>query len=141
MHTSNIAGKKGSLTSLDFVLALFRFGFGLPVRRITPPPKELVTPDTLTKPKQTSLVDYRSGNLSLGRTAVLNDLGAIPQVSLDCFESVALPPLRGQIDIASIKTLLEHAEVWSRDSGWTALKKEPKVSGVFEEATFEPLRR
>ncbi|KAI6156759.1 hypothetical protein BKA82DRAFT_320416 [Pisolithus tinctorius] len=58
-----------------------------------------------------------------GRTAALNDVGEIPQ-----------------IDIAKIKASLKGAEAWSRDSGWTAIKKEPKVSGVFEEV-FEPLSK
>ncbi|KAI5994284.1 hypothetical protein F5J12DRAFT_962663 [Pisolithus orientalis] len=106
---------------------------------VTPPPTKPATPDTLTRPKQTSLAGYRSGNLALSRTAVLNDLGAIPQVSLDYFKSAALPPLHAEIGIAEIKTSLEASQVLSRDSGWTAFKKEPKVSGVSEEQAFGPL--
>ncbi|KAI6144040.1 hypothetical protein BKA82DRAFT_4179732, partial [Pisolithus tinctorius] len=102
---------------------------------------ELSRSDTFTKPKHASLAGYRSGDLAVGRTAVLNDLGEIPQVSLEYFKSAILPPLRGQIDIAKIKTSLEGAEAWSRHSGWTAIKKEPKLSGVSEEETFEPLSK
>ncbi|KAI5996896.1 hypothetical protein F5J12DRAFT_725499 [Pisolithus orientalis] len=106
----------------------------------TPPPGVPVTPDTLPQPKQTSLAGYHSGDLALGRTAVPNGLGAIPQVPLEYFKSAALPPLRKQIDIGKIKTSLEGAEAWSRHSGWTAIK-EPKLSGVSEEETLEPLSK
>ncbi|KIN96017.1 hypothetical protein M404DRAFT_1007053 [Pisolithus tinctorius Marx 270] len=101
---------------------------------------ELSRSDTFTKPKHTSLAGYRSGDLVVGRTAVLNDLGEIPQVSLEYFKSAVLPPLRGQIDISKIKTSLEGAEAWSRHSGWTAIK-EPNLSGVSEEETFETLSK
>ncbi|KAI6154649.1 hypothetical protein BKA82DRAFT_1005590 [Pisolithus tinctorius] len=63
------------------------------------------------------------------------------EVSLDYFKSAALPPLHVQIGIAEIKTSLETTQVLSRDSGWTAFKKEPKVSGVSEEEVFRPLSK
>ncbi|KAI6000173.1 hypothetical protein F5J12DRAFT_951389 [Pisolithus orientalis] len=116
--------------------------FGLTMERtVMLPPTKPTTPDTLTRPKQTSLTGYHSGDLALSRMAVLNDLGAIPQVSLDYFKSAALPPLHAEISIAEIKTStsLEASQVLSQDSGWTAFKKEPKVSGVSEEQVFGPL--
>ncbi|KAI6157051.1 hypothetical protein BKA82DRAFT_20479 [Pisolithus tinctorius] len=88
-----------------------------------------------------SLAGYHSENLALDGTAVLNDLGGILQASLEYFKSAALPPLRGQIDIAKIKTSLEDADAWSGDSGWTAIKKVPILSGVSEEDVFEPLSK
>ncbi|KIN96007.1 hypothetical protein M404DRAFT_33666 [Pisolithus tinctorius Marx 270] len=99
---------------------------------------ELSRSDTFTKPKHTSLAGYRSGDLAVGRTAVLNNLGEFPQVSLEYFKSAALPPLRGQIDIAKIKTSLEGAEAWSRHSGWTVIKKEPKLSGSYARLAKSP---
>ncbi|KAI6021147.1 hypothetical protein EDC04DRAFT_2901404 [Pisolithus marmoratus] len=106
-----------------------------------PPPKELTTPDTVPKPKHTSLAAYRSGDLALGRTAVLRDLGDIPSVSLDYFKSAALPPLRERIDIDKIKESLQRdAEVWSQASNqWVGFAKEPKDSEQSEDMTFKPL--
>ncbi|KAI6017518.1 hypothetical protein EDC04DRAFT_2943106 [Pisolithus marmoratus] len=82
-----------------------------------PPLKELTTPDTIPKPKQTSLAGYCSGDLALSRTAVLRDLGEIPSVSLDYFKSAALPPLLQQINIDKIKESLQSdPNVWSNAS-------------------------
>ncbi|KAI6038241.1 hypothetical protein EDC04DRAFT_3113831 [Pisolithus marmoratus] len=110
-------------------------------KQCTPPPKELTTPDTVPKPKQTSLAAYRSGDLALGRTAVLRDLGDIPSVSLDYFKSAALPPLCGQINIDKIKQSLQRdADIWSQASTqWVGFAKEPKDSEKSEDMTFRPL--
>lgn len=110
-------------------------------KQSTPPPKELTTPDTIPKPKQTSLAGYRSGDLALGRTTVLRDLGDIPSVSLDYFKSAALPPLHEQIDVGKIKESLQRdADVWSQASNqWAGFAKEPKDSELSEDMTFKPL--
>ncbi|KAI6111282.1 hypothetical protein F5141DRAFT_1113645 [Pisolithus sp. B1] len=85
--------------------------------------------------------EYHPGDLKLGRSAVLRDLGEIPSVSLEYFKSAALPPLRQQIDINQIKESLQRdATVWSRDSQrWAKFKTDPKKLGESEDETFKPL--
>ncbi|KAI6140067.1 hypothetical protein EDD17DRAFT_1499893 [Pisolithus thermaeus] len=107
----------------------------------TPPQKAIPTPDTVPRPKETSSREYRSGDLKLGRSAVLRDLGEIPSVSLEYFKSAALPPLRQQIDVTQIKESLQRdATVWSGElQRWAKFKTDPKKSGESEDETFKPL--
>ncbi|KAI6016905.1 hypothetical protein BKA83DRAFT_4329397 [Pisolithus microcarpus] len=109
----------------------------------TPPvAKGIQRADTVPRPKQTSMTEYRSGNLRLSRNAVLRDLGEIPSVSLDYFESHALPPLPQGVDVAEIKESLRHAAVWSKGSRWWAVfKRNPKKSRKSEDHAFKPLSR
>ncbi|KAI6106368.1 hypothetical protein EDD16DRAFT_1745599 [Pisolithus croceorrhizus] len=52
-------------------------------KELTPLPKDFSAPDAVPRTKQTLSAGYRSGNLSLGRSAVLRDLGRIPAISLE----------------------------------------------------------
>ncbi|KAI6046783.1 hypothetical protein EDC04DRAFT_1249500 [Pisolithus marmoratus] len=110
-------------------------------KQCMPPPKELTTPDAVPDPKRTSLAGHRPGDLRLGKTDVLWDLGDIPCVSLECFKLAALPPLCEQIDIAKIKDSLQtNPEGWIQDTErWAAFKNEPSVSCISQEKDFEPL--
>ncbi|KAI6140745.1 hypothetical protein BKA82DRAFT_383752 [Pisolithus tinctorius] len=51
-----------------------------------------------------------------------------------------MPSLRGQINVAKIKTSLEGAQVWSRDLGWTA-HKELKLLMYLRGKCLNPFRR
>ncbi|KAI6032186.1 hypothetical protein BKA83DRAFT_4210425 [Pisolithus microcarpus] len=95
-------------------------------REKTPPVgKGIQMPDTVTRPK-----------------ALLRDLGEIPSVSLDYFESHALPPLPEGVDVTKIKESLRDAAVWSKDSQrWAVFKRNPKKSRKSEDNAFKPLSR
>ncbi|KAI5984943.1 hypothetical protein EDD15DRAFT_2532928 [Pisolithus albus] len=90
----------------------------------TPPVgKGMQTPDTVIRPK-----------------ALLRDLGEIPPVSLDYFESRVLPPLPQGVDVTEIKESLRHARVWSKGSRrWTVFETNPKKSRKSEDNAFKPL--
>ncbi|KAI6006424.1 hypothetical protein EDC04DRAFT_2611445 [Pisolithus marmoratus] len=105
-------------------------------KQCTPPPKELTTPDTIPKLKQTSLAAYCSGDLTLGRMAVLRDLGEIPSMLLDYFKSATLPPLHEQININKVKESLQHDAALNQ---WAGFAKEPKDSQLSEDMMFKPL--
>ncbi|KAI5993508.1 hypothetical protein EDD15DRAFT_899602 [Pisolithus albus] len=93
-------------------------------REKTPPVgKGIQTPDTVIRPK-----------------ALLRDLGEIPPVSLDYFESRVLPPLPQGVDVTKIKESLRHARVWSKGSRrWTVFETNPKKSRKSEDNAFKPL--
>ncbi|KAI5993484.1 hypothetical protein EDD15DRAFT_2529981 [Pisolithus albus] len=104
----------------------------------TPPVarKPIQTPDTVPRPKQTSMTEYRSGDLRFSRPAVLRDLRQIPSVSLDYFESRVLPPLPQGVDV----TKIQESAVWSKKlQRWAAFEKDPKNSGKSEDDAFKPL--
>ncbi|KAI5993491.1 hypothetical protein EDD15DRAFT_2548104, partial [Pisolithus albus] len=103
----------------------------------TPPvAKPIQTPDAVPRPKQTSMTEYRSGDLTFSRRAVLRDLGGIPSVSLDYFESRVLPPLPQGVDVTKIK----ESAVWSKDSKrWASFTTNPKESRKSEHDAFKPL--
>jgi len=78
--------------------------------RITTPPPSTPssnTPDTVPRSRNTSTRSYRTGDLIRGRAAVLKDLGPIPIVPLDYFNSAVLPPLPPGIDVQKIERLLQ----------------------------------
>ncbi|KAI6016909.1 hypothetical protein BKA83DRAFT_4329447 [Pisolithus microcarpus] len=86
------------------------------------------------------MTEYRSGNLRFSSKAVLRDLGEIPSVSLDYFESHALPPLPQGVDVTEIKESLRHAAVWSKGPRrWAVFKRNPKKSTKSEDEAFNPL--
>ncbi|KAI5993511.1 hypothetical protein EDD15DRAFT_2576181 [Pisolithus albus] len=88
------------------------------------------------------MTEYRSGDLSFSSMAVLRDLGEIPSVSLDYFESRVLPPLPQGVDVTKIKESLRHARVWSKGSRrWAAFKRNPKKCTKCEDTAFKPLSR
>ncbi|KAI5993502.1 hypothetical protein EDD15DRAFT_2529998 [Pisolithus albus] len=93
-------------------------------REKTPPVgKGIQTPDTVTRPK-----------------ALLRDLGEIPSVSLDYFESHALPPLPQGVDVTKIQESLRDAAVWSKDlQRWAVFTTNPKKSRKSEHDAFKPL--
>ncbi|KAI6107333.1 hypothetical protein EV401DRAFT_1892135 [Pisolithus croceorrhizus] len=105
--------------------------------------KDIPRLDTAPRLKQTSAEEYRSGELTLGRLAVLRDLGEFPSVSLEYFKFAALPPLRQQIDVNQIKESLQRdATVWSNVSKrWAEFETVPKKSGKHEDETSKPLSK
>ncbi|KAH7917384.1 hypothetical protein BV22DRAFT_1135454 [Leucogyrophana mollusca] len=105
----------------------------------TPPPAPLMTPDTVPRPRHTSGAAYRTGDLILGKTAVLKDLGSIPIVSLDYFQEAVLPPLPLQITTSSIKTSLIDQNKLTREGKWAAFQNDPKDDSRREEHAFGPL--
>ncbi|KAI5993493.1 hypothetical protein EDD15DRAFT_2367230 [Pisolithus albus] len=69
--------------------------------------------------------------------AVLRDLGEIPSVSLDYFESHALPPLPQGVDVTKIKESLRDAAIWCEGSQrWAVFKRNPKRSRKREDNAF-----
>ncbi|KAI5993507.1 hypothetical protein EDD15DRAFT_899625 [Pisolithus albus] len=86
------------------------------------------------------MTEYRSGDLGFSSMAVLGDLGEIPSVSLDYFESHALPPLPEGVDVTEIRESLCDAAIWSKDSQrWAVFKTNPKNSTESEDDAFKPL--
>ena len=75
--------------------------------RPTTPPSSNVTPcssapDTVPRARHTSTHSYRTGDLNLGRTAVLKDLEPIHIVPWSYFTQAVLPPLHENIDLQKI---------------------------------------
>ncbi|KAI5993486.1 hypothetical protein EDD15DRAFT_896360 [Pisolithus albus] len=88
------------------------------------------------------MTEYRSGDLSFSSMAVLRDLGEIPSVSLDYFESHALPPLPQGVDVTKIKESLRDAAIWCEGSQrWAVFETNPKKSRKSEDDAFKPLSR
>ncbi|KAI5984940.1 hypothetical protein EDD15DRAFT_2374621 [Pisolithus albus] len=74
--------------------------------------------------------------------AVLRDLGHIPSVSLDYFESHVLPPLPHGVDVTKIKESLRDAAIWCEGSQqWAVFETNPKKSRKSEHDAFKPLSR
>ena len=73
----------------------------------TPPPPSTIVPDTVPRARHTSTASYLTGDLVRGRVAVLRDLGPIPVVQLEYFNSAVLPPLRNGINVESIEHALK----------------------------------
>jgi hypothetical protein len=110
----------------------------------TPPLRNLQTlpPDTVAVSRHTSGANYRTGDLKLGRAAVLADLQRYLQVPFDCLlkHVGALPPLQ---DLHRIRNNLTESKVLTDDESglrWTDFTP-PNASKGSEENVFEPLGR
>lgn len=66
-------------------------------------------PDTVPRARHTSSHPYRTGDLNLGRIAVLKDLEPIHKVPWSYFTQAVLPPLHANIDIQNILNALRRS--------------------------------
>src|SRR5262245_54344478 len=80
-----------------------------------------------------------SGNLDLGRAAVMEDLHDVSIVPLAYLFDNVLPSLPPSFDIEKVKRQLK-ADGITNKAGWKAFKKSPKCSGVHEPVAFQPLQ-
>ncbi|KAG2128557.1 hypothetical protein DEU56DRAFT_818949 [Suillus clintonianus] len=97
-------------------------------------------PDTAPVVRHTSHADYRTGDLKLGRNAVLADLGRYLQVPFDCLVKYvgAMPSPQ---DLQEIRNKLTESEILTDDERglrWTDLTP-PASSKESEENAFKPL--
>lgn len=105
----------------------------------TPPRNSAVqTPDTIVRSHHVSDAPYRTGELSVGREAVLHDLGSIPEVQWDSFLQV-LPPSRLHPEQTErvLRVLEENGRVV--DGKWVDWSTEPLRSSSREPEVFLPL--
>jgi hypothetical protein len=110
----------------------------------TPPSQNLqmLPPDTVPFVRHTSGADYRTGDLKLGRTAVLTDLGRYLRVPFDCLVQCvgSMPSLQ---DLQRIRNNLTKCKILTDDESglrWTDFTP-PATSKVSEENAFKPLGR
>ncbi|KAL4068805.1 hypothetical protein V8B97DRAFT_1872938 [Scleroderma yunnanense] len=104
----------------------------------TPPStRPSITPDTVPRARNTSQPSYRTGDLNLGKTAVIKDLNHIAVVPLDYFNTAVLPPLYPQIDLADIESSLYDTGVLSLDTKrWAAFPVDPEADSSHEDVVF-----
>ncbi|KAF9233645.1 hypothetical protein BU15DRAFT_66398 [Melanogaster broomeanus] len=109
----------------------------------TPPAKTstpTAAPDTVPRSKQVSGPLFYTGDLTHGRTAVLQDLQHIPVVSLEYFKDAILPPLLPKINVASIRKSLVKSSVLTEDGRWKKFSVEPRHDSRTEPVVFEGLK-
>lgn len=96
-----------------------------------------IIPDTVARGRNTSQPSYKTGDLNLGKTAVIRDLDRIAVVPLDYFNTACLPPLHRQIDLAYIESSLCDNGVLSLDAGrWTVFFLDPEAESCHEDVVF-----
>ncbi|KAG2125138.1 uncharacterized protein EDB93DRAFT_1110312 [Suillus bovinus] len=102
----------------------------------------MLSPDTVPVARHTSQSDYRTGDLKLGRIAVLADLGRYLQVPFNCLvKCVGAGP--SQPDLQRIRNNLTKCEILTDDESglrWTDFTP-PATSKESEENAFKPLGR
>ncbi|KAG1741246.1 hypothetical protein EDB19DRAFT_1907946 [Suillus lakei] len=108
----------------------------------TPPSQNppMLSPDTVPVARHTSQADYRTGDLQLGRIAVLADLRRYLQVPFDCLmKCVGAGP--SQPDLQQIRNKLTKCKILTDDESglrWTDFTP-PATSKESEENAFKPL--
>ncbi|KAG1886859.1 uncharacterized protein F5891DRAFT_1081400 [Suillus fuscotomentosus] len=110
----------------------------------TPPSHNspMLPPDTVPFICHTSGADYRTGDLKLGRTAVLTDLGRYLRVPFDCLVK-CVDAMPSQQDLQQIRNNLTKCKILTDDKSglrWTDFIP-PATSKVSEENAFKPLGR
>ncbi|KAG2091210.1 uncharacterized protein F5147DRAFT_723992, partial [Suillus discolor] len=110
----------------------------------TPPSQDsqMLPPDTVPVPRRTSQADYRTGDLKLGRIAVLTDLRRYLQVPFDCLVK-CVGAMPSQQDLQRIRHNLTESKILADDESglqWTDFTP-PATSKVSEENAFKPLGR
>ena len=73
--------------------------------------------DTIPCSRHVSSPEFRSGDLTTGKTAVLKDLECIPVVTIKFFNDAILPK-PANIKIADIRDSLIKSSLWTKDGGW-----------------------
>ncbi|KAL4074509.1 hypothetical protein V8B97DRAFT_1868896 [Scleroderma yunnanense] len=105
--------------------------------RTPPSTQPSITPDTVPRGRNTSQPSYRTGDLNLGKTAVIRDLDRIAVVPLDYFNTAVLPPLHPQIELADIESSLYDTGVLSLDTDrWAAFPVDPEADSSHEDVVF-----
>jgi hypothetical protein len=110
----------------------------------TPPSQNspMLPPDTVPVARHTSHADYRTGDLKLGRIAVLADLRRYLQVPFDCLvKCVGAGP--SQPNLQRIRNNLTKCKILTDDESglrWTDFTP-PAISKESEENAFKPLGR
>ncbi|KAG0704652.1 hypothetical protein DFH29DRAFT_848599 [Suillus ampliporus] len=102
----------------------------------------MLTPDTPPVPRHTSQADYRTGDLNLGRIAILADLRRCLQVPFDCLVK-CVGALPSQPDLHRIRRNLTKCKILTDDESglqWTDFTP-PATSKVSKENAFKPLGR
>ncbi|KAG1870556.1 hypothetical protein C8R48DRAFT_771007 [Suillus tomentosus] len=102
----------------------------------------MLPPDTVPFIRHTSGADYRTGDLKLGRTAVLIDLGRYLRVPFDCLVK-CVGAMPSQQDLQQIRNNLTKCKILTDDKSglrWTDFTP-PATSKVSEENAFKPLGR
>ncbi|KAG1768275.1 hypothetical protein EV702DRAFT_1282403 [Suillus placidus] len=110
----------------------------------TPPSQncQMLPPDTVPVPRHTSQADYRTGDLKLGRIAVLADLRRYLQVPFDCLVK-CVGAMPSQRDLQRIRHNLTESKILADDESglqWTDFTP-PATSKGSEENAFKPLGR
>ncbi|KAG1764592.1 hypothetical protein EV702DRAFT_1051270 [Suillus placidus] len=110
----------------------------------TPPSQnsQMLPPDTVPVPRHTSQADYRTGDLKLGRIAVLADLRRYLQVPFDCLVK-CVGAMPSQQDLQRIRHNLTESKILADDESglqWTDFTP-PATSKGSEENAFKPLSR
>ncbi|KAK2459542.1 hypothetical protein APHAL10511_008448 [Amanita phalloides] len=98
--------------------------------------------DTELEHSFTQHPEYRTGNLSKDRDAVLDDFPSIPEIDVKTFIQSFLPPLPLGVDIQSIFRSLSRSRRICRGQGgffWDVFATEPAKSAVAEGAEFDKL--
>ncbi|KAG2353907.1 hypothetical protein BDR07DRAFT_1307859 [Suillus spraguei] len=102
----------------------------------------MLPPDTVPVARHTSHADYRTGDLKLGRIAVLADLRRYLQVPFDCLvKCVGAGP--SQPNLQRIRNNLTKCKILTDDESglrWTDFTP-PAISKESEENAFKPLGR
>ena len=106
----------------------------------TPPPAtpSPTAPDTVPRSRHTGTSSYRAGDLLRGRVAILRDLGPIPIVPLEYFNSAVLPPLRKGIDVQKIEHALQ-ASGQIKSGQWREYQSNPNDGTANEEDYYKHL--
>ncbi|KAG1795217.1 hypothetical protein EV424DRAFT_1496644, partial [Suillus variegatus] len=103
---------------------------------------QILPPDTVPFTRHTSQTDYRTGDLKLGRIAVLADLGRYLRVPFDSLAN-CVGDVPSQPDLEQIRDHLIESKILMDDKNglrWTELTP-PAQSKGSEEKTFQPLGR
>ncbi|KAG2336967.1 hypothetical protein BDR05DRAFT_1011205 [Suillus weaverae] len=102
----------------------------------------MLPPDTVAVPRHTSQADYRTGDLKLGRIAVLADLRRYLQIPFDCLVK-CVGAMPSQQDLQRIRHNLTEGKILADDESglqWTNFTP-PATSKGSEENAFKPLGR
>ena len=107
----------------------------------TTPPNALTSVqvhETPAIPRCNSQWKYLSGQLDLARLAVMEDLRAIPVVSLKFLFDHVLPPLPSTLELHKLHASLRSENV-VQENGWLGFETPPTESQKREDLIFEPL--
>lgn len=96
-------------------------------------------PDTPFKLRRADEPEFRVSNLESCRSAVIEDLGDIPIVSVETFMKNAFVQVITLRQVSEIRQHLKAKGILSSGDQWKGFAKEPSKMGVVETVAFKPL--